>query len=198
MVIAIILVSIAILLAFFQIPVWFTLTKADEFTVTIAIFKLIRFTFPKKKKTEVKAEIKVKKKPEKKKRKESRKLDLRVLFESLLDGSFLKKISLAVSRFLKRIVLSLRLRIQGGRIVYGAGDPAQTGIMLGRYYAIKYVLPFSTEALVIETDFTKKRLDLEVQGRIFIHPGRILLAVILLLVEWPIWKTISFIRKIRK
>ncbi|OGJ85699.1 MAG: hypothetical protein A2268_17010 [Candidatus Raymondbacteria bacterium RifOxyA12_full_50_37] len=199
MTLAIILAVLALFLVFFRIPVWFTFIKKEEVQVRVSIFKLIRLVIPKEK-ASIKAEVKVKDKAEKKtkKKKESRKLDFGVLFKGLLDGSFLKKLSLAVARFLKRLLFSLRLKIFRGRVIYGAGDPAQTGIMLGRYYALKYSLPFSTEALVVETDFLKKRFDLEVRGRVTIHPGRILLALLLLLVEWPLWKTVSLIRKIRK
>jgi len=130
-------------------------------------------------------------KPKKKSR-----FNLRRAVDLVFDKDFRIKARGALKRLLKRMFFSFRIRITAGHLKYGAENPAETGIWLGRYYALRASLYFIdiSDNFTLEPDFVNKGVSGVVDGRVRVHLGKILLSSLLFLVDWPVWKTVSMFR----
>jgi hypothetical protein len=118
-------------------------------------------------------------------------------FRLLLDSDFVKRAVRAIFRLSKRMLSAFSIHLRRADIIYGAGDPYRTAMVMGRYYSALYSIPLlrGGERIGLRPDFTKRRLEGSLDAFVNVFVGRILVYLFLFLVEWPLAKTWSHLRR---
>ncbi|MCQ8893498.1 MAG: DUF2953 domain-containing protein [Methanolinea sp.] len=94
------------------------------------------------------------------------------------EGGFLPALSFAIAHgpglllLLQHFLRSLCIRHLRCRAVVGLSDPAGTGILYGYFWALKSLLvQFPSVSLVVTPDFTRERLEGEINAEVLVaHP----------------------------
>jgi hypothetical protein len=194
MYIIILIIAFHVLIYLAPVPFFFRLWIKEKVRGRILVGGIIPITFPKEKK-----EKPEKKKKKKKPKKTRREFDAHRFFELVLEERFRQKTTGALKRYVKRIFRTFSIKITKGNLTYGSGDPAKTGLMAGKYYAFIHTASFLDigRRFTFQPEFTRKCIEGEIRARVLIYPGRLFFFSILLIIEWPILKTLSLFKKVK-
>ena len=193
----IVIAAVLILSCFVPFPVFARVQLNGTVRVRLLIAGILPVSFSKEEGEEARKKEKKPKPKKKKPKKKKRRFSASRFFELVLEGGFVGKAAGAIGRFLKRLLFSLKIRVTEGHVTYGSEDPARTALAAGRFYAVKYSLPWIrfSERFTLSPDFRNRGVRGHAKGHVLIYFGKILLAALLLIVEWPVFKTLSLFKK---
>ncbi len=154
----------------------------------IRVLSFIKINIPSEKEKEKPEKANKKLKPKKKKKPKRRRFGASAVWDMLKDGSYILKVKNSLLCFFKKIIFSFKLKNISGKVVYGSGNPAETGMLFGKY-SIFYALTSKFKALTVEPDFMEKKLDFSINAAISVVPVKILLAIVVLIPSLPLFRT---------
>ena len=133
-----------------------------------------------------------------KEKKESRwGFNVKRLLSYLWEGTWQRRAGRALYRLSKRLFFTFKIRVTEGHALYGAENPADTAVRIGRFYALRYSFYFLDlgDRFILDGYFNGKKMECDVQGRVRVYPVRILYALVLFVLEWPLYRTFRLFRR---
>lgn len=112
------------------------------------------------------------------------------ILKLVLDAKFRRKVFGSFYRLVRRLTRCVTIRLRRLTVNYGSGEPAETAMNIGRFYAAIHGLRFIRNPSVAKLNpvFNRKCLEWETAVDVNLYLGKIVLCICLFLLELPFYR----------